>query len=125
MAPSGAAQSLTVQVRRKARQVALLNAVTWSVPNGTAVARMTVEYVDGGRNTMDLTMGQTTASWMQDTPAVRAAIGWQAKSPAETPLALRVTRWDNPFPEKQIVQVRFESVGAEAGWVLAGMTLLH
>ncbi len=124
-APAGAAGSLTVEVRRAARQIALLNAALWSALPGTVAARMTVEYADGSRAATDFVMGQTTASWLDDAPALRAPTAWKAQSPAGTPLALRVTRWDNPHPQRVIARLRFEPVDAETGWALAGLTLLH
>lgn len=44
---------------------------------------------------------------------------------AGTPVALRVTRWSNPQPDRAVARVRFEPIDAEAGWALAGMTLLQ
>jgi len=123
--PAGTLSSLTVEVHRKARHLALLNATVWSVPNGTIAARMLVDYADGSQRTMDLVTGRNTASWQQDSPALYAPIGRKTKSPASTPIALRVTRWQNPDPQREISRIRFVPVDAEASLVLAGVTLIQ
>jgi len=123
--PQGAAQSLTVPVGKKIRQAALLNAALWSVPAGTPVVRLTVEYTDGKEVSETLTTGRATGSWSDDAPALRAPLAWRAKSPAGTPLGLRVTRWDNPHPLRTVARLRFDAVNPEAGWALAGLTLLQ
>ena len=45
----GTSAGVEVKIGRTVRQIALLNASAWAVPNGTLAARMVVEYGDGSR----------------------------------------------------------------------------
>jgi hypothetical protein len=121
---SGGAGELSIGLERRAREIALLNAAAWSVPDGTTAARMVVEYADGSRAEVPLEVGRNTSCWQGSRAALEAPLAWSATSPAGTPVGLRLTRWQNPHPERTIARVWFEPVDAEAGWVLAGLTLL-
>jgi hypothetical protein len=124
-APEGAVRSLTVHLNAQADRIALLNAAVWAVPPGTPVVRMTVEYANGSSAALDLVAGKDTAAWTADAPVLNAPTPWRRTSPGGTPMGIRLTRWTNPHPEREIVRVRFEPLDPEAGWALAGMTLLR
>jgi hexosaminidase len=135
--PEGTARGLTVEFHQEgpsprasrtgvqAAGLALLNAALRTVPHGTRAARMTVEYTDGSRSTLDLVVGRATASRTRDTPVLRAPVAWRQRLPTGTSIALRVTRWKNPHPSREIARVRFDPVDPQAGWVLAGLTILE
>ncbi len=125
MAPQGALGDLTVEIGARAREIALLHATLWSVPDGVTAAKMSVAYADGSQSSFDFNTGRTIASWQSEAVALNARRGWQGQSPDGTPQGLRVTRWQNPFPAKTIARIRFEAVDGEAGYVLAGLTLVE
>lgn len=123
LAPRGALSALELRVGVRAAQIALLHGSLWSVPDGTVAAKMAVEYSDGTGAEWELKVGRTLASWQGEGVAVNARRGWSA-STTEGTVGLRVTRWDNPHPEKIIARLKFSPVDAEAGYVLAGVTLV-
>ncbi len=125
LAPIGASSELTLQINARAAQIALLHASLWSVPDGVTAATMTVEYEDGTTSEFALKTGRTLTSWQGDGVALNARRGWSGTSPDQTPQGLRVTRWNNPFPEKTIAKIRFSPVNVEAGYALAGVTLIE
>jgi hexosaminidase len=119
-----APSSVEVTVDRPAAEVGLLNATGWRVPNGTRVARMTVTYEDGATRDLELTTGRNTAAWTDVRAVAEAPVAWRGRTRSGAPVALRLTRWQNPRPEVYIRSLRFEPVDPEAAWTLFGLTLL-
>ncbi len=124
LAPDGALGDLTLKIGTHAAQIALLHATLWSVPDGVSAAKMSVEYSDGTTSEFELKAGATIASWQSNAIVANARRAGSAKSPNGTGQGLYVTRWENPFPAKIIAQLRFTPVDAEAGYALAGVTLI-
>ncbi|HEY0076407.1 MAG TPA: glycoside hydrolase family 20 zincin-like fold domain-containing protein [Abditibacteriaceae bacterium] len=143
LAPVGALNNLTLDLStqktpQRASQIALLHASLWSVPVNTAIARLQVEYSDGTHSSWQLTQGQNISSWLKinEESAPEARRGWSAgpfksepnkgrvSSPPGLP-ELRITNWRNPYPHKPISQLQFEPLSPEAGWIIAGVTILQ
>lgn len=124
LAPQGALKVLAVEIGARAAHIALLHSTLWSVPDGVTAATMRVEYLDGTRAAFDLKTGISVTPWQGEAVAVNARRGWTASSPDGTSMGLRVSRWENPFPAKPIARLHFTPVDVEAGYVLAGITLI-
>jgi hypothetical protein len=83
-----------------------------------------VEYTDGTKNDINFSSGKNIAPWQDDSVTANAASAWKGTSPANTPLHLYLFRWQNPQPEKTIARLIFQPVNAQAGYVLAGLSLI-
>lgn len=125
LAPESAWQRVTFEIGAPARAIALLNTAVFDTPGGTIPARLIVTYNDGSTVQTDLVMGKTTAHWGEGASVLGAPVAWKTTSPAETPIALRTTRWANPHPDKTIARLSLEAVAPEQAWALAGLTLLE
>ncbi|MDF2441517.1 MAG: hypothetical protein JWN98_2501 [Abditibacteriota bacterium] len=129
LAPAGALNQLTIETDRTAREIAVLHAGLWHVARNTCIARLLVDYNDGTQSTWELVQGRNTSAWNADANAPEAQRGWMApptpRTPRDVPFVLRVTRWQNPHPEKPIARLRFQAVSPETAWTLGGLTLLN
>jgi hypothetical protein len=147
LAPAGALNQLTLELSNqktspKATNIAFLHASLWSVPVNTTIARLQVKYSDGTYSSWQFTQGQNISSWLKvnEESAPEARRGWSAaplkseqnkehnKASVSRPPGLselRVTNWRNPYPHKPISQLQFEPLSPEAGWIIAGVTILQ
>ncbi len=108
-----------IPVGRRAAELAFLHATGFEVRPGTAVGGYVIHYADGSAAGLPLVYGENIWSWLK--PAGPALLG-------EGAFGLRygigLTRWRNPFPEKEIAWIGFHSAGTEATPVLFALTLL-
>lgn len=124
MAPAGALKELTININHTAGEIAFLHSTLWKVDDGTAAARCIVEYTDGTKKEIDFSSPKNIAPWQDDTVTANAVSAWKGNSPANTPLHLYLFRWQNPQPEKTIARLIFQPVDAQAGYILAGLSLV-
>ncbi|MEO6906308.1 MAG: hypothetical protein ABI210_00315, partial [Abditibacteriaceae bacterium] len=125
MAPADALQELTLDVNQKAIAIAFLHSTLWNVPDETTAALCTVEYADGTDSEVKFTTGSNIAPWQGDSVTANAVSAWKGTSSANTPFSLYALRWENPSPEKVITRLILQPIDAQAGYVLAGVTLIQ
>lgn len=125
LAPQGSLHKLTIDTNRKASEIAFLHASLWGVLDGTKVAQCTVRYADGTYTKIDLTTGYNTGSWQDDSIVGTATRIWEGKTSNSSPLSLYLYRWENPYPDKVITRLILQPLDEQAGYVLAGLTLIE
>lgn len=147
MAPDGTIKKLTLNINQKASEISLIHSSLWdaaggryltiasgfgktrstytyNIENGVIVAKGIIEYNDGTHTEQPFIEGAQVANW-QGQDAALGNIIWRGKSPLGSPLLLSQYSWKNPHPEKEIKRLVIEPVDAQAGYVLAGMTLIQ
>ncbi|HLS28882.1 MAG TPA: family 20 glycosylhydrolase, partial [Opitutales bacterium] len=124
MAPESALKKVEIEIGEKAKTLALLNTTLFDAPQKSIPVRMTVVFADGSEIETPFIQGRETHHWKSEVPALSAAVGWRTESPFGTPMVFRVSRWENPHPEKTIRKIIFDHAAAEQAWALLGMTLL-
>jgi hypothetical protein len=107
-----------------------------------AIARYTVEYVDGTKEVIDVAYGHHVAEWNRRHGAPLGSrffrhAGyvatypvdplWQGKTARGEDVTLYGLEWVNPRPEVELCCVRIEALdsGSDAALVVAGITLVR
>lgn len=124
MVSDKAFQKVEFEIGKKAKTLAFLNTTLFDAPQKSVPVRMTVVFADGSEMETLLVQGRETHHWKTDAPALAAAVGWRTESPIGTPIVLRVSRWENRYPQKTIQKIVFDHEAAEQAWALLGLTLL-
>jgi hypothetical protein len=112
-----------IPVNDTASSVYLLHASSDNIPSHVAGA-ITFEYGDGTEVSKYLIKGKDITNWwfpILDNQT--AGVAWSGPNPRSTRVGVCWTAIDNPFPQKQIRAVKFQSSLEGGMYVLIGMTL--
>jgi hypothetical protein len=125
LAPEGALSKVTLEINHRVSEIAFLHTTLWNVPQGVTAARCTVEYADGSHADIDFNVGSNILPWYGQGNTGDTLRAWVGQSPADIPLRLRAFRWVNPHSEKIITQLTLQPIAPQAGYALAGITLVY
>src|SRR6266404_718711 len=110
-----------IQVRRKAEWIHLLHGTGYDESDGTAIARITLNYDNGEKRSLTIQYGVHVRNWWVMTSEKVAAltdpnskVAWTGTSPQTDPsgvtLRLFQTSLQNPLPDQLIQSVDFSSL---------------
>ncbi|QQE11747.1 family 20 glycosylhydrolase [Planctomycetota bacterium] len=124
--PRKAYKSITIDLEpTKAQEIVLLNAGASNVMSGAKLANMAVIYEDGSEAEYELISGKNTSGVVAGKVSTTLNAGWMGRGTEGGRMVMFISDWKNEQPEKAIVQVRFEAGTKQAGWILAGMTIVE
>jgi len=119
-------QSVTLELRTKAKALVFLHTTGWaSAQRFEKIGSYTLTYADGSRATLGLEYGRHITSWIE--PLARTVIYdpvWRGKTPDGLDAGLNALVWNNPKPDLEIKSLTLESTGGPANPTLIGLTLL-
>ena len=84
-----------------------------------------MNYTDGTHSDIDFQTGTNITPWQGDAGVANAVSVWKGKTPSDEPTNLHLYRWANPHPEKVIASLQLQAVDVQAGYSLAGITLIQ
>ena len=123
--PKGAYQSLILDMGNvTAKEIVLLNTGSSNVMPNTKIAAMIVNYVDGSKAVLDLVSNVNTSGLIAGKQSTTLNAGWIGLAKKGNRMAFFLTNWKNEQPEKKIKSIEFKPETKQAGWILAGMTLV-
>ena len=123
-----------IKVRRKAEWIHLLHGTGYDESDGTAIARITLNYENGEKRSLDIEYGVHVRNWWvmksEKVAAVtdpNSQLAWTGTSPQTDPsgvtLRLFQTSLQNPLPDQLIQSVDFSSLFRRATPVIVAMTV--
>lgn len=114
--------SLNIPIDRPARTIALLSTLTCDIGPGKVAASLIVTYTDGTKITIPLRSGYETAALSDLTHSRSYFVSTIPYSIGARTVALRLFRWHNPYPRKDIRSLTFRADNPFAGPMLFSIT---
>ena len=113
-----------IPIGRRAKAIPFLHAadVGWRVAKPEGVAKVNVRYDDGSTASMEFRTLVHLTDWRVPVDMSDAHIGWQGYCIRHDPTAVYVHRWDNPRPDRKIIDATFTGTG-KGQYILVAMTL--
>ncbi len=122
---NGYAQAGQLPVGKQATSIYFLH--TQSM--GDYLGDISLRYVDGSMYKTHVLRGKNIAGWWypEDGPYNDGkrpySVAWQGKNEKSLAVGVYIFGIDNPFPDKIIASINFESAGTEGLWMVLGVTL--
>jgi hypothetical protein len=113
-------QEVTLPLQRKLCTLYLLHATGWQAERNEQVAQLQIEYADGSTVQQPLLYGVHVCAWNDPNPAMESPPVWSQQMGA-LQVRLRLLRWQNPHPDKEVRALRIVSTSA-AGYMLLGLS---
>lgn len=116
----GFIEEAVVPVGKKAASIYFLHTCS----KNTNVGSVTLEYADG-TSVIDYIDGSKIHEWYlpEDKKGPNCLLGWWGKNDTFTNVGCMVYGYDNPNPDKEIKNIRFETLKNGSMWGVLGITL--
>ncbi|MDZ7375947.1 MAG: hypothetical protein ONB13_04940, partial [candidate division KSB1 bacterium] len=122
---SGYVKRARLPIKKKAASIYFLHTQS----RGSYLGDILVRYSDGTMFKTHVLNGQNIASWWypQDGPYDDGKrpyyVAWKGQNEKSLSVGVYIFGLDNPFPDKVIASLDFESAGTEGLWMVLGVTL--
>ncbi|MEN6346155.1 MAG: sugar-binding domain-containing protein [Armatimonadia bacterium] len=111
-----------IPVGRSCAALYLLHTAAWAGAEGTAVARLRVQYEDGKEALVPVVSGVNVGDWWTPVDLVQAQVAWRGPSAGGQNVGVYATTWRNPRPAVPIKSFSVESAGTDAIYLLLAVT---
>ena len=111
-----------IKVGQKARKLFFLHTATWSGgAAGQKVGRYVIQYADGTTVEVPLKQGVHIDDWTRVSRGSlkEASVAWMGSNSEHSQVGLYVMPWQNPYPDREIVAIDFESEGTAVPILIA------
>jgi hypothetical protein len=111
-----------IKVGQKARKLFFLHTATWSGgTDGQLVGRYVIRYTDGTTVDVPLKQGMHIDDWTRVGRGnlKEASVAWMGSNSEHSQVGLYVMPWQNPYPDREITAIDFESEGAAVPILIA------
>ncbi|MGB9797189.1 MAG: hypothetical protein ACPLSK_01050, partial [bacterium] len=108
---------LRLEVPLPARELFFLHCAVGEEPPGTAIGEYDIQFDDGGKEVLTLSLGNNIMPLGSDKLTV-----WLSPPVSNRLLGLRIFNWKNPNPHRKIVRIRMVSYKTRSAILLAGIS---
>ena len=116
-----------IKIGQRARQIHFLHAAGWHSPDGTQIGSYLVHYADEQEQVIPIIYGADVRDWNgsndKATEISNGMLVWSGINNAGLHIRLFKTTWLNPWPDKEIVSIDYNSSMANAAPFLVAITL--
>ena len=115
-----------IKIGQRCRRLNFLQGSAWKANDGRLLGRYLVHYADGQQKDIPIIYGMDVRDWNAGndrTESVKkASVVWKGTNPANFPVRLFLSTWNNPLPGIEIGTIDFVSTVADSAPFLVAIT---
>lgn len=120
--PNFPEKSKPIEVGRKAPYLYFLHSSAWCTTNYVIYAKISVDYEDKTEAEIPLRCGVEVNDWWECKDGEIGKVAWIGKNDMKEPVGIYLFEWKNPYPDKKIKNIIFESTNTNTVPILIAIT---